>query len=64
MGTTQLDNIGVWMLISANCVKALELMKIIYSRNGGPNAYMAKLGSCIVGPIATSRSDGSVHCTE
>ena len=50
------------MLISANCVKALEPMKIIYSTNGGPNAYMAKLGWCIVGPIATSRSDGSVRC--
>ena len=40
---TQMDNIEVWMLIGANCMKALESMEIISSRNGGPYAYRKKL---------------------
>ena len=59
---TQMDNIDVGMLIGANCMKALEPMEIISSRDGGPYAYRTKLGWCIVGPITTSRNDGSVKC--
>ena len=36
------------MLIGANCMKALEPMEIISSRNGGPHAYKTKLGWCII----------------
>ena len=50
-----MDKIEVRMLIGANCMKALESIEIISSRNGG------QLGWCIVGPI-TSRNDGSVKC--
>ena len=57
-----MDNIEVGMLIGANYIKALEPMEIVSSRNGGPYAYRTKLGWCIVGPITTSRNDGSVKC--
>lgn len=50
------------MLIGAKCIKSLEPMEIISSRNGGPYAYRKNLGWCIVGPKAKSRSDGSVKC--
>ena len=43
-------------------MKALEPMEIISSRNGGLYAYRRMLGWCIVGPITTSRNDGSVKC--
>ena len=39
------------MLIGANCMKALESLKIIPRKDGGPYAYQKKLGWCIVGPI-------------
>ena len=59
---TQMDNIEVGMLIGANCMKVLEPMEIISSRNGGPYAYRTKLEWCIVGPITASRNDVSVKC--
>ena len=58
---TQMDNNEVGILIGANCMKASELMEIS-SRNGVPYAYRTKLGWSIVGPITTSRNDGSVKC--
>ena len=48
---TQTDDIEIGMLIGANCMKALEPLKIIPSKDGGPYAYQTKLGWCIVGPI-------------
>ena len=57
-----MDNIEVRMLTGANCMKALEPMEIMSSRNGGPYAYRTKLEWCIVRPIKTSRNDGSVKC--
>ena len=59
---TQIDNIEVGMLIGVNYMKALEPMEIISSRYGGMYAYRGKLGWCIVGPITTSRNDGSAKC--
>ena len=44
-----MDNIEVGMLIGANCMKALEPMEIISSRNGELYAYRINLGWCIVG---------------
>ena len=58
----QIDNIEVGMLIGANCIKALKPMEITSSRNGGPYAHKTKLGWFIVGPVTTSRNDGSVKC--
>ena len=49
--TTQMDNIEVGMLIGANCMKcmkALEPMEIISSRNGEPHACKTKLGWCTI----------------
>ena len=37
-----MDNIEVGMHIGANCMKGLEPMEIISSRNGAPNPYRAK----------------------
>ena len=59
---TQMDNIEVGMLIGANCMKALESIEIISSRNGGPYSYRKKLRWGILRPITTSRNDGSVKC--
>ena len=57
-----MDNIEVGMLIGANCMKALEPMEIISSRNGELYAYRIKLGWCIVGRITTIRNDRSAKC--
>ena len=59
---THMENIEAEMPSGGNCIKALEPMGIISSRNGGLYAYRKKLGWCIVGPITTSRNDGSVKC--
>lgn len=61
-GITQVGNIEVGMLISANCRKALEPMEIIFSMSGGPYAYRTNLGWYIVKSIPTCRSDDSVKC--
>ena len=45
------NDISVGLLIGANCVKALEPIQIIPSRDGGPYALKTKLGWCIVGPV-------------
>ena len=57
-----MENIEVGMLIGANCMKTLEPIEIICSKNSGPYAYRTKFGWCIVGPVLTSRSDGPVKC--
>ena len=45
---------------NANCMKALEPLEIISSRNDGSYAYRTKLGWCIVGPIVNKSSNKSV----
>ena len=45
------------MLIGANCMKALEPLKIMSSWNDGPYAYRQKLGWCIVGPMVNKSSN-------
>ena len=59
---TQQDDIEIGILIGANCMKALEPLEIISSRNDGPHAYRTKLGWCIVGPIVNKSSNKSVKC--
>ena len=57
-----MDKIEVGMLICANCKKVMKPMEIVSSRNRGLYAYRINLGWYIVGPITTSRSNGSVKC--
>ena len=45
---------------NANCMKALEPLEIISSRNDGSYAYRTNLGWCIVGPIVNKSSNKSV----
>ena len=45
------DNQEVTLLICVNCVSALEPRQVISSQNGGPYAFKALLGWCIVGPM-------------
>ena len=59
---TQQDDIEIGTLIGANCIKALEPLEIISSRNDGPYAQRTKLGWCIVGPIINKSSNKSVKC--
>ena len=59
---TQTDNIEIGMLIGANCMKALEPLKIIPSKDGGPYAYQTKLGWCIVRPIQNNGHQNSLKC--
>ena len=57
---TQQGDTELGMLIGANCMKALELLETISSRNDGPYAYSKKLDWCIVGPIVNKYSNKSV----
>ena len=50
------------MSIGANCMKAMELLKIIPKKDGGPCAYQTKLGWCIVGPIQNVGHQNSLKC--
>ena len=59
---TQKDDIEIGMLIGANCMKALEPLKIIRSKDGGPHASQTKLGWCIVGPIWNVGHQNSLRC--
>ena len=45
-------NINIELLIGTNCTRALEPIKVISSRNDGPNAMKIVLSWCIVGPIS------------
>ena len=60
---TQTDDIEIGMLIGANCMKALEPLKIIPSKDGGPYAYQTKLGWCIVRPIQNNGHQNSLKCS-
>ena len=55
-GVSEKDDIKVDLLISANCVKALELIKVISSEVQGPYAYKTVLGWCIVGPMGVNKA--------
>ena len=50
------------MLIGASCMKVLEPLKIIPSKNGGLCAYQTKLGWCIVEPIQNTGHQNSLKC--
>ena len=55
------DNLPVGLLIGANCVKALEPLEILQSRNEGPYAFKTRLGWCIVGPVSQNNKN-TVSC--
>ena len=55
------DNLPVGLLIGANCVKALEPLEILKSRNEDPYAFKTRLGWCIVGPV-NQNNKNAVPC--
>ena len=50
------DDPQVDLLIGANCVKALEPIKVISSEVQGPYAYKTVLGGCVVGPMGMNKA--------
>ena len=58
------EDIVVGLLIDANCMKALEPMKIIPSKEDGPYAYKTLLGWCIVVPIISTETERSISVIE
>ena len=57
---TQTENISIGILIGGNCSRAMELLEVIPSKNGGPYAFRTLLGWCIVGPVSAGGNDASV----
>ena len=55
------DNLPVGLLIGANCVKALEPLEILQSRNEGPYDFKTRLGWCIVGSV-NQNNKNTVSC--
>ena len=56
------DNISVRLLIGANCMKGLEAIDVIPSKNNRPYAIKTRLGWCIVGPVNGTRGRPGIHC--
>ena len=56
----QTDDVEVGLLIGANCMKALEPLKVIASNNGGLYAYQIRLEWCIFGPISNKAGKDSI----
>ena len=50
------DNLPIGLLIGANCVKALQPLEILQSRNEDPYAFKTRLGWCIIGQVSNSSS--------
>ena len=50
------NKISAGLLIEANCTKALELVEILQSRNGGPCAFKTQLGWCVVGSVSRTET--------
>ena len=53
------DNIQVDILLAANCVKALEPIKVMSSKPQGPYAYKTVFGWCVVGPMGVNKVEGN-----
>ena len=51
------DNLPVDQLIGANCVKTLEPLEILQSRNEGPYVFKTRLGWYIVGPVSQNNKN-------
>ena len=50
------DDIQVDLLTGANCVMALQPIKVILSKAKGPYAYKTGLGWCVVGPMGVNKA--------
>ena len=48
--------------MGANCMKTLEMTRILQSQDGGPYAYKTRLGWCVVGPINCTVKNCSTSC--
>ena len=59
---TQTENISIGILIGGNCSRAMELLEVIPSKNGGPYAFRTLLGWCIVGQVGAGGNNASVAC--
>ena len=56
-------NVEVGLIIGVNCVKALEPLEFIPSKNNGPYAFKTVLGWCVVGPVETSKTNKTgINC--
>ena len=55
-------NIEIWLLISADCAKALEPQEVIPIKNGGPSAFRRTLGWRVVGVPAKLSKKNSISC--
>ena len=58
------NNIKVTLLISANCVKALEPHELTASKKGRPYAFRALLGWCIVRPMYCHNNSEKLSCNK
>lgn len=61
---TQTDNIEIRISIAVNCIMPLELIKNIFSKDGGPFVYQTRLGWCIFGSIHNVGHQNSLKCNE
>ena len=51
-------------MIGANCMKALEPIDVISSKNNRPYAIKTRLRWCIVSPVNGTRSRQVIHCNQ
>ena len=56
------DNLEVGLLTGANCVKALEPLEVVNSKNDGPFAFNSRLGWGMTGPNKCHLND-SISCS-
>ena len=58
------EGISFGLMIGGNCMKALEPLQTILSKDNGPYAFRTRLGWCVVGPIRSSNkvNDVSIKC--
>ena len=50
------ENVSVELLIGANCMKALEPIQVLQSRNGGSYAFRTRLVWCVLGPVGRTKT--------
>ena len=59
---TQTDDIKIGLLIGANCMKALEPVKVTSITDGDPSARQTRLGRCNVAPVINLIGKKSIGC--
>ena len=58
----KVSDIEIGLLIGANFANALELQKVIPSKDGGPFAYKSPFDWCVVRPLVKDAKKGSISC--